>query len=75
MRPIEQGEPLSFDYTTTEWELTDGGFTDAETGQRVMGFKHLSEEQKTKLLDAGLLPPHIMQLWLQETLTQAAKGK
>lgn len=25
LRPIEAGEPFSFDYTTTEWELQDGG--------------------------------------------------
>ena len=32
------------------------------------GFKHLEAAQKRRLLDAGLLPAHILQLWLGEVL-------
>ena len=66
LRAIAQGDDLSFDYTTTEWDMMDGGFVDATTGQPVRGFKYLSDAQRTKLLDAGLLPKHILALWLQE---------
>lgn len=68
LRSIQKGEELSFNYTTTEWELENGGFVDATTAQPVRGFKHLPEEQKQQLLAAGLLPAHIMQLWLTEVL-------
>ena len=68
LRPIPKGEEISFDYTTTEWELGDGGFVDASTSTPVRGFKHLADAQKRRLLDAGLLPAHIIQLWLGEVL-------
>lgn len=35
LRTIIKGEQLSFDYTTTEWELEDDGFVDATTGRPV----------------------------------------
>ena len=38
----------------------------------VRGFRHLDETQKRALLDAGLLPAHILQLWLGELLPAAA---
>ena len=72
LRPICKGEELSFDYTTTEWELEDGGFVDAATQRRVAGFKHLDDDEKRRLLEAGLLPAHIMQLWLGEALDAMA---
>ena len=59
---------VSFDYTTTEWELEDGGFVDFATGAPVRGFRHLSEERRKQLLVAGLLPKHILELWLKEQL-------
>ena len=37
LRAIIKGEELSFDYTTTEWELEDGGFVDATTNTPVRG--------------------------------------
>ena len=61
-------EELSFDYTTTEWSLDGGGFVDASTGRPARGFKYLEEEQKRRLLQASLLPAHILQLWLGEVL-------
>jgi hypothetical protein len=72
LRSIEKGEQLSFDYTTTEWELSDGGFVDHKTGRPVRGFKHLDHSERRKLLDAGLLPAHTMQLWLKELLDTPA---
>ena len=68
LRPIGRGEELSFDYTTTEWSLDGGGFVDASTSRPVRGFKYLEDEQKRQLLEAGLLPAHILQLWLGEVL-------
>ena len=68
LRTIPKGEELSFDYTTTEWELENGGFADATSGVPVRGFKYLDEAQKRRLLDAGLLPAHILRLWLGDVL-------
>jgi len=68
LRPISRGEELSFDYTTTEWSLDGGGFVDASTSRPVRGFKYLEDEQKRQLLEAGLLPAQILQLWLGEVL-------
>ena len=65
LRDIARGESLTFDYTTTEWDMGEP-FTDAETGMPCQGFKHLPCERKMSLLSAGLLPPHIMHLWLLE---------
>ena len=74
LRPIERGEPFSFDYTTTEWELQNGGFVDSASGRAVRGFKHLECEHKRRALDGGLLPAHIMQLWLGELLSASPPG-
>ena len=68
LKAISCGEELSFDYTTTEWELGQGGFIDISTGRPVKGFKYLEEEEKRRLLEAGLLPAHVLQLWLSELL-------
>jgi hypothetical protein len=68
LRSISRGEELSFDYTTTEWTLDKGGFVDHSTLRPVKGFKYLEEEEKRRLLEAGLLPVHVMQLWLGELL-------
>jgi hypothetical protein len=75
LRTIEVGEQFSFDYTTTEWELQNNGFVDHASGRPVRGFKHLNSEDKRRLLDSGLLPAHIMQLWLTELLSAGSTGK
>lgn len=72
LRSIEEGEQFSFDYTTTEWELQGGGFIDHKSGRPVRGFKHLDDGERRKHLDAGLLPAHIMQLWLKELISTRA---
>lgn len=68
LRRIRRGEVISFDYSTTEWELTEGGFTDAESGRQCAGFKFLAEHEKLRLLAAGVLPRHILTRWLEDTL-------
>jgi len=65
IQDIPKGMDLTFDYNTSEWEL-GAPFEDCESGQYCSGFKHLSPEERRKRLKAGLLPPHIMQLWLAE---------
>jgi len=39
------GEPLTFDYTLNEWEMSTP-FTCLSTGRTVQGFKHLTEEEQ-----------------------------
>jgi SET domain-containing protein len=68
LRRIGAGEDISFDYTTTEWELAGGGFVDAATGRWCRGFKHRTQEDKLALLASEVLPRHIMALWLAETI-------
>ena len=66
-RDIEEGEELSFDYTTTEWDM-GAPFTDAASGRSCQGFKHLSTADKLVRLREGLLPSHIMRLWIENEL-------
>merc|ERR1719487_2914506 len=56
IKPIEAGVPLSFDYNTTEWEMSEP-FTDWETGQNVQGFRHASAEEQRRLLTGFAAPP------------------
>lgn len=65
IQDIPKGADLTFDYNTSEWEL-GAPFEDCESGQYCAGFRHLGPEERRKRLEAGLLPPHIMQLWLTE---------
>jgi len=65
IKDLPKGTALTFDYATTEWDM-DSPFDDCESGQRCAGFKHLSTEERKKRLQAGLLPSHIMELWLAE---------
>jgi len=65
VQDIPKGTGLTFDYNTTEWEMSSP-FEDCESGQWCAGFKHLSPEERRKRLEAGLLPAHIMELWLSE---------
>lgn len=50
-------------------------FVDGVTGRPVRGFKHLECEHKRRQLDAGMLPAHIMQLWLGELLSASPPEK
>ena len=68
LRDIEVDEILSIDYTATEWETAGGGFVCEASGREVRGFKHLTEEEKKRLLQAGMLPAHVLRLWLAERL-------
>jgi hypothetical protein len=65
LRPIAEGEALSFDYCTTEWAMA-APFVDHETGRECQGFKYLPEVEKLRNLRAGLVAPHVMRLWLEE---------
>lgn len=65
LRHIDEGETLSFNYCTTEWDMA-APFEDSETRMIVRGFRYLSEQERIACLDANLLPPHIMRLWLRE---------
>mmetsp|Transcript_79205 Transcript_79205/g.154913 ORF Transcript_79205/g.154913 Transcript_79205/m.154913 type:complete len:209 (-) Transcript_79205:218-844(-) len=67
VRPIEEAEELSFDYTTTEWEGSSP-FLDSESGREMRGFKHLSPDEKEAALATGSLAPHIMRLWIRDLL-------
>lgn len=74
LRDIAEGEDLTFDYTTTEWEM-NAGFTDAETGMTCHGFRHLAFERKIRLLEQGLLAKHILDLWLKESILDISSGQ
>eukprot|EP00967_Tisochrysis_lutea_P034607 scaffold41372_cov40-Tisochrysis_lutea.AAC.1 len=75
LRDIRRGEEISFDYETTEWELLDGGFIDGNSGRACQGFKHKSEEDKSALLVSGILPKHILRLWIQEMLERGVPAE
>ena len=55
-RQIEPGDPITFDYNTTEWEMAEP-FACAGTGRQVRGFKHLSAPEREAMLGRAL--PHI----------------
>ena len=55
-RKIEPGDPITFDYNTTEWEMAEP-FACAGTGRQVRGFKHLSAPEREAMLGRAL--PHI----------------
>jgi len=65
IKDIPLGTALSFDYCTTEWDMTCP-FDDFETGSLCSGFKHLSAEERKKRFQQGLVPAHILKLWLAE---------
>ena len=66
-RDIDEGEEISFDYTTVEWDM-GAPFTDAATGESCRGFKHLPLAEKLARLRSGVLPNHIMRLWIEDEL-------
>ena len=43
-----------------------GSLTRSQPNAYITGFKHLSTEERQARLKKGLLPAHIMQLWLLE---------
>lgn len=55
-REIEPGDPITFDYNTTEWEMAEP-FACAGTGRQVRGFMHLSAPEREAILGRAL--PHI----------------
>mmetsp|Transcript_45848 Transcript_45848/g.90839 ORF Transcript_45848/g.90839 Transcript_45848/m.90839 type:complete len:198 (+) Transcript_45848:78-671(+) len=70
LRDIAPGDELSFDYSTTEWDMA-APFVDVGTGTSCQGFKHLPPEQKKALLERGVVPAHILRLWVKEFLAKA----
>jgi hypothetical protein len=74
VRDIAEGESLTFDYTTTEWEM-NSGFNDAETGMTCRGFRHLPFERRIRLLEQGLLAKHILDLWLKESIGDVSSNQ
>lgn len=109
----QEGEQISFDYTTTEWDMgapftgtetsterpsylrslfrqhahepvayqrarlpriqpepntTHHNQSDAVTGKTCQGFKHLPAAEKLARLREGVLPSHIMRLWIEHEL-------
>ena len=73
LTPIKAGEALSFDYSTTEWSMA-APFVDHATGVEVAGFSHLDDDRKRELLGRGLLPKHIMRLWLDDLHSTSDAG-
>eukprot|EP00966_Prymnesium_polylepis_P288887 6672872-Prymnesium_polylepis.1 len=65
LRDIREGEALSIDYTTTEYVM-GAPFVDEASGREVRGFKFRAEAEQRRLLDAGLLPAHVLRLWLRD---------
>ena len=48
-KDLVPGEPLTFDYTLNEWEMSTP-FKCNSTGRMVQGFRHLTEEQQRRAL-------------------------
>lgn len=67
LKEIPKGTALTFDYASTEWNMA-AAFEDCESGQRCAGFKHLGAEERKRRFEAGILPAHIMELWLSEVV-------
>ena len=66
--PLEVGQELTFNYLTTEWDMTDPFVCSCDGERRLIrGFGHLTPEQQTSL--ASLLTP-----WLQERVGQRVSG-
>eukprot|EP00929_Paragymnodinium_shiwhaense_P079198 TRINITY_DN411_c0_g1_i2.p1 TRINITY_DN411_c0_g1~~TRINITY_DN411_c0_g1_i2.p1 ORF type:complete len:215 (-),score=38.21 TRINITY_DN411_c0_g1_i2:502-1146(-) len=69
---IEAGTAISWDYTTTEWEM-DECFTDWESGKACQGFKHLSREDQLKQLVSGHTSPHVYSHYCRDNLITEKK--
>lgn len=56
--PIAKNESISWDYTTSEYEM-DECFSDWESGKPCQGFKFLPEEDQKRMVVAGEVTPHV----------------
>uniref|UniRef100_A0A7S4RE75 SET domain-containing protein n=1 Tax=Alexandrium monilatum TaxID=311494 RepID=A0A7S4RE75_9DINO len=54
------GEPLTFDYTLNEWEMSTP-FKCLSTGRNVQGFKYLTEEEQQRAMPHAW--PHVRQMF------------
>jgi hypothetical protein len=57
---VVAGEPLTFNYNTTEYEMAEP-FDDWTTGGKVAGFKHASAEERSRLVADNMVAPHVLQ--------------
>ena len=65
LQDIAVGEPLSFNYNTTEYEMSDS-FMDWASGEQVGGFKKALQEERDLLLRLDLVAPHVLELWKRD---------
>lgn len=62
-RPIEDGEELTFDYESTEWDMATPFACEcgsARCRRRIRGYRHLEVEQRQAL--GAMTAPHLVQL-------------
>lgn len=62
-RPIEDGEELTFDYESTEWDMATPFACEcgsARCRRRIRGYRHLEAEQRQTL--GAMTAPHLLQL-------------
>ncbi len=71
-RAIAEGDELTFNYLTTEWEMNEPFHCRCGTcgGRRIAGFRHATVEDRHSV-DAELAS-HIRELWAKHGLTQPA---
>ena len=63
-RPIAEGEEITFNYNTTEYDMASP-FECWETGSMVRGYAHLSPSERGPI--AKFVAPHVLRLAEQET--------
>ena len=73
-RAIQSNEALSFNYNTTEYLMAEP-FVDWMTGEKVGGFSVLSGDEQKRLLDAGLVAPHVYELDLMAKKQKESEAK
>lgn len=73
LRRIKVGETLCFNYCSTEWEMAEP-FTDSVSGRPTRGFKFLEDHEKVALLKEGMLPAHVLRMWLRTVHGLRAAG-
>lgn len=62
---IEPGQPLTFNYNTTEWSMAEP-FEAWGGTEMVEGFSHLCPAQQQWLVATDKVAPHIRELWEAE---------
>ena len=73
-REIDAGQPLTFDYNTTEWYFSEP-FEDWISGEVVRGFAHAPIAEQQSLLSQDLVAPHIRELWeTQQNIQEVLDG-